>query len=73
MNRFVLFYHQVVREAKPGRFLFRSSMTLDRFRTTMTWIKDRFHPLGMEEMAPFPVEDQGRNHLRARDRAQIPA
>ena len=51
MNRFVLFYHQVVREAKPGRFLFRSSMTLDRFRTTMTWIKDRFHPLGMEEMA----------------------
>lgn len=47
----VLYYHRMVREAKPGRFMFRNSMTLDRFRTTMAWIKERFHPLGIEEMA----------------------
>ena len=45
----VLCYHQVVRRARPEHYSLQSALTVEQFRTAMVDIKERWHPLGIDE------------------------
>jgi peptidoglycan/xylan/chitin deacetylase (PgdA/CDA1 family) len=45
----VLFFHQVVRQARPEHYLLSQANTLAHFRATMIAVKQRWNPLSMEE------------------------
>ncbi len=45
----VLFFHHVVRRARPEHYLLCQATTLEQFRATMITVKERWHPLSMDE------------------------
>ncbi len=45
-----LFFHQIVENARPEHQFLRSATTLQNFREMMITLKDRFHPLGIDEV-----------------------
>lgn len=45
----VLFFHQVVRQARNEHYSLRSANVLDRFRELMTTVRSEYHPLGIDE------------------------
>jgi peptidoglycan/xylan/chitin deacetylase (PgdA/CDA1 family) len=46
----VIYYHQLVAHPRPDHPFLAGAFTPEQFRASMTWIKQRYHPLSMEEM-----------------------
>jgi peptidoglycan/xylan/chitin deacetylase (PgdA/CDA1 family) len=45
----VLYYHQVLRQPRPEHYFLQQALKLDQFRTAMIEVKERWHPLRIDE------------------------
>lgn len=45
----VIYYHQVLRAPRPEHFYFRSAPTLAQFKADMELVRERYHPLALDE------------------------
>ncbi len=54
MRPTVLFYHQVLRRPRPEHYFFRQSPTVDQFRESMKYVRQRYHPISADQMLRLP-------------------